>query len=172
MKSGLDLTGSSILFRIYDAADSIAVREVLLDAFPGEDEATLVEQLRADKDVVIELVAEKDGRIVGEVMVSRMQSPEKTLGLAPIGVLSSLQGSGIGTCLMQAAIDQAAKEGWGAIFLLGDPAYYNRFGFSVDAAAPFETPYPKEYFQALELEAGFLKTCDRRTAYAAAFEAL
>ena len=154
------------------AADFPSIRTVLEDAFPGDDEARLVELLRTQDDVFLELVAEEKGEIIGEVMLSPMRSPNRTLGLGPIAISKNCQRQGIGSALMKAAIEAAKAHNWAAIILLGNPAYYSRFGFSADAAGIFETPYPKEYFQVLELEEGFLKSCDRRAAYAAAFEQL
>ncbi len=43
------------------------------------------------------------------------------------------------------------------MFLLGEPEYYARFGFSIEAAAGFETPYPSDHFMAIELQPGGLE---------------
>jgi len=61
------------------------------------------------------------------------------------------QGLGIGSALIKAAIDRARNESWGAIFVLGDRAYYERFGFDANAAAGFTSPYAGEHFMMLKL---------------------
>ena len=57
-----------MIIRSAQAADGPSIRDVLLAAFPGPDEARLVEQLRAGGDAAIELVAEQSGRIVGHIL--------------------------------------------------------------------------------------------------------
>jgi putative acetyltransferase len=151
--------------------DAAAIYAVTLEAFTQPAEADLVNALRASGDAVCSLVAEVDGAIVGHVMLSKLASPARCLGLAPLSVLPSQQKLGIGAALMTRAIEITAHDGWLAVFLLADPAYYSRFGFRVDAAAKFETPYPKEYIMALELTPGALENLSGAIRYAAPFSA-
>ena len=97
------------------------------------------------------LVAEDADGIAGHIILSRMQQPEGTLGLAPVSVRPDNQQQGIGKALILESLAMAKRDGWQAVFLLGDPAYYQRFGFSVENAARFDTPYPKKYFMVLDL---------------------
>ena len=69
--------------------DHSAIREVLLAAFRAPDEADLVEQLRADGDAAIEMVAEQDGLIVGHILFSPVQAPFRALALARSPLLPS-----------------------------------------------------------------------------------
>ncbi len=55
---------------------------------------------------------------------------------------------------MREGLTRAAAAGWQAVFVLGDPAYYGRFGFSVDAARGFDSPYAGGHFMVLTLERG------------------
>jgi putative acetyltransferase len=125
-------------------ADAGAVRAVHLAAFakPATDdaparegtlEADLVDELRADGDLVAEccLVAEVDGVVAGHVAVSRASvSGEPVLvGLGPLGVLPEVQRSGVGTALMHATLAAADALGERGVVLLGHPTYYPRFGF-------------------------------------------
>ena len=71
--------------------------------------------------------------------------------LPPVSVIPARQRSGIGSALIKAAIDRARNESWGAIFVLGDRAYYDRFGFDGNAAAGFTSPYAGEHFMMLKL---------------------
>jgi len=53
--------------------------------------------------------------------------------------------------------------------VLGDPAYYERFGFTTWMAAKFETHYPKQYFMALELKPEALENRSGKVIYAEPF---
>ncbi len=131
--------------------DATAIHKVHLSAFGQPAEADLVDALDASGFAKISLVAGDAGRVIGHVMLSRLTSPPRALALAPLAVLPSHQRSGIGTALVRAAIEIARKHGESAIFVLGDPAFYGRFGFSVEAARPFPSPYAGEHFMALML---------------------
>jgi putative acetyltransferase len=124
---------------------------VVAEAFGREDESRLVATLRRDGDLAISLVAEIEGAIVGYVAVSRLLAPVDGLALAPLAVKPSQQRRGIGAALIQQAIDAAGRAGGQIMFVLGDPAYYGRFGFSADAAMPYPSPYAGPHFMALVL---------------------
>src|SRR5690606_2056821 len=53
--------------------------------------------------------------------------------LGPLAVAPEAQGLGIGGLLMREALARAATLGHTAVLLVGDPEYYERFGF---VAAP------------------------------------
>lgn len=108
---------------------------------PGE--ATLVSWLRADVGWVPELsmVAVDGGVVVGHVICTRAQVDDQpALGLGPVSVLPERQKSGIGSALMHAVLSAANALDECLVGLLGDPAYYSRFGFvpaeSVGVSAP------------------------------------
>lgn len=155
--------------RAATSADFKAIRACDNEAFGQRAEGKLTERLRADGDAEIELVADAKGRIVGHILLSRLAAPEKTLALAPLAVLPDRQKKGIGAALVTEAARLARDAGWNAIFLLGSPAYYSRFGFKVEDAAKFETIYPKEYMMALELRPGALAALSGGIVYAPAF---
>ncbi len=124
------------------------------DGAPGE--ATLVTWLRADPGWIPELslVAERDGEIVGHIVCTRGHVGDRpALGLGPLGVLPAYQRHGIGTALMRAVLDAARDAGESLVALLGDPAYYGRFGFRPAATLGVAAPDPVwgDYFQALAL---------------------
>ena len=137
---------ATLNIRDFRTADADAVRAVVEAAFPSADEAGLVESLRRDGDAAIELVAEAAGEIVGHILFSRLEAPLKALALAPISVLPAEQSQGIGSALVEAGHERAKSEGWEASFVLGDPDYYERFGYSAEAAARFASPYSGRYF--------------------------
>lgn len=140
-----------ILIREEQADDHGLISELVEQAFGQPDEARLVERLRADGDATISLVALIDGAVAGHVLLSPMSAPFRALGLAPVSVAPRYQRSGVGHALIETAIDRARSDGWDAIFVLGDPAYYERFGFRGDLAAGFVSPYAGPYLMALPL---------------------
>jgi putative acetyltransferase len=154
--------------------DFDGIRAIHLAAFPTSAEADLVTHLREDFDSEISLVAEQSGEIVGHVMLSRMGvSGEgrawRALGLGPVGVLPGAQGSGVGSELIRAALAIAGTLGEELVFVLGDPDYYRRFGFSAEAAAPFASPYAGPWFMALWLRPDVEPPASGTAAYAPAF---
>jgi putative acetyltransferase len=136
--------------------DAAAIRRVVEAAFGQTAEADLVAALRHSGDAIISLVAEEDGEIVGHILFSKLQAPQRCLALAPLSVIPKRQNLGIGTQLIQDGLARAKRDGWQAVFVLGEPAYYERFGFSTALADKFETIYPKPYFMALDLKPGAL----------------
>lgn len=149
--------------------DRIFINDILRAAFETDGEQKLTDALRLSNDITYELVAEENGAIVGVNILSVLTQPKNCLGLGPVAVAPEHQRAGIGKALMAHAITHAQKNGWDAIFLLGDPNYYRQFGFSVDAARPFKCAYPKDYMQALALKEGALASLDKQIIYADAF---
>jgi putative acetyltransferase len=132
-------------------SDWTAVHYVVSSAFGQSGEAELVEQLRAAGVAIVSLVAEEDGQIVGHVLLSKMEAPFSALALAPVSVHPARQRSGIGSALVASALAHASNEGWAAVFVLGDPDYYERFGFDQEAAAGFTSPYAGPNLMVLKL---------------------
>lgn len=154
--------------------DRAAIRLVEEHAFKQKAEAGLVDALVGDGDVVVELVAEEEGQIVGHILFSRLQVIQDrevfaAVALAPLAVEPSYHGTGIGGALVREAHVRLRAAGEALAFVLGDPAYYGRFGYSHERAAGFECEYQGEALQALAWadapEHG-------RVAYAQAFSAL
>lgn len=134
-----------------------AAPPVEADGAPGE--ATLVTWLRADPAWIPELslVAEANGEIVGHVLCTRGDvSGVPALGLGPLSVHPSQQGRGVGTALVHAVLEEATALGEHTVVLLGDPAYYVRFGFVPATAEGIDPPVAEwaPYFQALRLTPG------------------
>jgi putative acetyltransferase len=142
--------------------DFAQVYQVNSLAFKQENEAKLVEKLRKVAPH-ISLVAETEGRIVGHIFFSLMTFEDETsdfLGLAPMAVLPEFQNQGIGTKLVREGLKIAAEKGCTAVFVLGHPEYYPRFGFAPARAKGFACEYnapAAEAFMTLELEKGALE---------------
>jgi putative acetyltransferase len=151
--------------------DESVVATVVERAFGRADVARLVGQLRTDGDAVISVVAVIGGIAVGHVMLSRMVAPFRALALAPVSVAPEHQRRGIGSSLVKEGLKQAREQEWEAVFVLGAPAYYERFGFRVDLAQDFSSPYAGPHFMALSLGAR-LPASRGRVDYAPAFASL
>lgn len=158
--------------------DVAAIDAVLRDSFPAPDEAVLVRDLCAEGDMVLVLVAEIDGAIAGLVAFSRMQveingAPVAAVALAPVAVAPEWRQQGVAEALIAAGLEQLEAEGIVLCFVLGDPAFYGRFGFAADLARGFASPYAGDYFMALALQGG-LVPCGVRgaAAHAPAFARL
>ena len=115
-----------------------------------------MERRRSDKRVVVSLVAERAGWVVGHILFSHL--PIATAGrviagaaLAPVAVLPPFQGQGIGSALIRAGLRRCAELGSEAVVVLGHPGYYPRFGFSATLAQRLDAPFSGPAFMALEL---------------------
>lgn len=166
-------------FRIRPAesADAEAIRRIHLSAFPSAIEADLVKRLELDGDLVISLIAEWQGEGVGHIALSRMKVETddrsiRALGLGPVAMVRPMQGGGGGSALIHAAKGIAKATGEELIFVLGEPDYYRRFGFSAETARPFLSFYSGPFFMALALNPGFVAPERGRADYAPAFATL
>ena len=130
-----------MIIRGYGPKDGTKVRDVVRRAFGQDDEAALVSALRKGGHMALELVAEDRGRVVGHVALSRLEAPKGWLALAPVSVDPKRQKKGIGSALCQMAVDYANAP----VVVLGDPAFYVRFGFDYERVVKLQTPYPIEY---------------------------
>jgi putative acetyltransferase len=157
---------SPFSIRQEELGDAEAVLEVNELAFGGPAESGIVKALRANGKVVLSLVAVVQGVVVGHVMFSPVRidpSPPGlyALQLSPLAVVPEEQGRGIGSALVREGLRASKKAGCDAVFLLGDPAYYGRFGFKPASAfgirydRPLRTP---DAFQAAELTPDALAT--------------
>jgi putative acetyltransferase len=154
-------------------ADYAAIRAVLRHAFPTDEEADLVERLRADGDVLAELVAASETAIQGHVLYSRLAIERdgvtlRAAALAPVAVLPAFQRQGIGSALIRAGNTRCASLGLDAIIVLGHADYYPQFGFSAAVAESLEAPFSGPAFMVRELKPGALKA-GGRVRYAKAF---
>jgi putative acetyltransferase len=135
------------------AEDRAAISAVHDNAFGGTAEAELVDALRRHGDLLISLVARAD-TLIGHIAFSRLELPEspvRACALAPLAVVVEQQRQGIGAALVREGLRRLASSGEELVLVLGDPAYYGRFGFTAESAAGLQTPYDGPYLQALAL---------------------
>jgi putative acetyltransferase len=156
--------------------DEGGIRAVLEAAFGREAEAALVEALRARGALDVSLVAVEGERIAGHVAFSPVTAERNPRGVAltglgPIGVLPARQGEGVGARLVWEGLEASRRRGIAGAVVLGDPAWYARFGFrradTFGLACEFEAP--PEAFMALALVDGALDELDGVVAYHPAF---
>jgi putative acetyltransferase len=140
------------ILAVVDAAFSDATRD-------ASEELAIVRATWAAKDAdqLIELVAAHD-TVVAHVLAAPGNIdgvPTSVAGVAPVCVAPSHQQLGIGSALMESLVIEATSRGWPLLVLLGDPAYYSRFGF--EPAGPLGLTYApagagSPHFQARRLD--------------------
>lgn len=160
---------NDVTIRQVIAADEQAIHALLKEAFENPGEANLVDALRHDGDMALEMVAEMEGDVVGHIAYSTVQAPVWALALAPLSVAPPFQKRGVGAALMDVSLQRLRDKNWEAVFVLGDPDYYTRFGFSAAKAARFDSAYDGKHFMALELAANCLENHDGDIRHAPAF---
>jgi putative acetyltransferase len=152
-----------ITVRVERKSDYAAIREVLVAAFETPAEADLVEALRENGNLLISLVAERDGEIVGHIAFSPITVENDTdmwqaVGLGPLAIAPAFQRQGFGSALMYAGLESARQQGHEVVFVLGHPTYYPQFGFvkAADYGLRWERDVPPEVFMVQELQKGAL----------------
>jgi len=156
-------------------ADIAAIHAVTAAAFKdaahsSHTEQYIVDALRERGELVVSQVAVQDGQVIGHVAVSPVaisDGSEGWFGLGPISVDPPHQGLGVGAALMRAALDALQAIGAHGCVLLGEPAFYGRFGFHCVPGVVLPG-VPAEYFQALLLQAPMPRG---EVSYSPAFEA-
>ena len=157
---------------VHDRAAITAVHEA---AFGQPAEARLVEALRAAGKALVSLVAVADGAVVGHVLFSPVTieglGPGACVGLAPLAVLPAHRRRGIGGAMVRAGLHACRSAGQAAAVVLGDPAYYSRFGFVPARQFGLSSEYdaPDDAFMALELRPGALAGANGLCRYADEF---
>jgi putative acetyltransferase len=142
-----------VLIRRETPADSDAIRAVTTAAFarpdqPGQapPEAGLIDELRSSQAWLppLSLVAtQPDGEVIGQVLCTRGHvGVAAVLALGPIGVQPGHQGRSVGSALMHAVLGAADALGEPLVALLGNPSYYQRFGFRLSTEYDITPPVP------------------------------
>ncbi|MDJ0929524.1 N-acetyltransferase [Breoghania sp.] len=147
---------------IDEASWHVAAREDLLDeVFGAARFEKPSERLREGRLPEIALSAMEEGELVGTVRLWRAETGDgrAVLLLGPLAVSPVLQGTGVGGRLMRMALNRAAVGGHEVVILVGDPAYYERFGFTALHTGGLSMPgaYEQRRLLALELSDGILE---------------
>ncbi len=133
--------------------DYQAIREINIAAFAHhpyshQTEHLIVEALRAAGALTLSLVAEVDGKVVGHIAFSPVTingEHRDWFALGPVAVLPALQRQGIGTRLVKEGLKSLRALGAQGCVLVGDPAFYTRFGFSHNPALTLEGVPPRVF---------------------------
>ena len=147
---------SEISIRNEKESDCTKISEVITLAFKNDPhgdgrEAEIVELMREDSALTISLVAEADNKTVGHIAFSKVTINDELIGwygLAPVSVTQQYQNQGIGSRLIQKGLKLLQQLNANGCVLLGEPGYYQRFGFEPDVKLILPD-VPAEYFQAL-----------------------
>ena len=134
-----------MIIRPETAADHDAIRKINDEAFGDPIDAKLVDAIRASDRFLRELslVAVSEGQTHGHVISSYVDvepGVRRVLQVGPLAVLPSYQRRGIGTALMEETIRIANARGEPLLLIEGNPAYYERFGFTRADAIGIEPP--------------------------------
>lgn len=145
-----------VLIRKENQADEASIEAVTAAAFQAATHTSHTEQfivraLRRSGHLAVSLVADDGGEVIGHVAVSPVTISDGTrgwYGLGPISVAPERQGQGIGTLLMERALAELKAMRATGCVVLGEPAYYSRFGFAAEPQLVLPG-VPAEYFQAV-----------------------
>lgn len=133
------------------AAIALVIERAFASApFSSHTEQFIVRALREAQALAVSLVAQQGTAVVGHVAcspVSISSGASGWYGLGPVSVAPERQVQGIGSALVRAALAQLRTLGAAGCVVLGEPAYYGRFGFHAAAGLAYPGP-PAEYFMA------------------------
>ena len=145
-----------VTVRAERGGDEPQIHALIQAAFRGAEhssgtEAEIVDALRSAGALSVSLVAEDANVIVGHAAFSPVTiggGPPGWFGLGPVAVRPDRQKQGIGGAVIEAGLAELKEKGARGCVVLGDPGYYERFGFCADEGLRYPGP-PPEYFQAL-----------------------
>lgn len=141
------------------STDIPAIEAVTIAAFRSTEHSSGTEQhilaaLRGSGQLVVSLVAEDRGQVVGHVAASPVTISDGTAnwyGLGPVSVVPERQDQGLGTLLVTSALTELRALGAAGCVVLGEPTYYSRFGFKRERGLVLPG-VPPQYFQAIVLQ--------------------
>lgn len=165
-----------MLVRVEIPVDAAGIDSLLRRVFPTGAEADLVHQLREDGQLTLGIVATDDeGGVVGYAAFSPVLidgEDQHWVGLAPLAVEESLRRQGLGEKLVYEGLDALNEFGYTAVVVLGDPAYYSRFGFvpAIEQQLHCRWPDSAGAFQVYPLSDNPLAGLSRQVEYAEPFK--
>jgi predicted N-acetyltransferase YhbS len=141
--------------------DDDAIEEMTAAAFGSDRFHKTVYRLREEVAAIKDLcfvALDQKGRLVASIRNWPILINERwpAILLGPLAISPELRGLGYGKALMWHSMAQARMQGHSRIILVGDPEYYNQFGFRRDLALNIQLPgwVEARRFLALELVAG------------------
>jgi putative acetyltransferase len=168
---------SPLIIRPERPEDIPLIAQLNEEAFGGNKTANLINVLREEGTLAISLVAERSGEIVGHVSFSPMTIAQRdaitpAIGLAPLAVRPEHQKQGAGSAVAREGVNAARKAGWKIVIVLGNPAYYGKFGFGPASAHGISCKEREAgaAFQVMELQPGALASVRGVADYHSAFK--
>ena len=160
-----------------EAVEDVAgIRHVIQKAFGRRSESDLVDGLRRSGSLLFSAVAIDDNRVVGHVAFSAVTVGEsyQALALAPVAVAPDFQRQGVGSALIRWGLEKCRQMGHEVVIVLGNPAYYRRFGFTPSIQFNINCPFvvPSDEFMVLELLPGAASQCRGMVHYPPEFESV
>ncbi|MFD3190466.1 GNAT family N-acetyltransferase [Sedimentitalea sp. HM32M-2] len=128
--------------------DIAEILKLYPQAFPDEDLRPVVAALLAERRGVLSLAGFDGDDLMAHVLFSRCATGDGNMAgalLGPLAVAPVHQRQGIGSALVRAGFGHLEKAGVRQVFVLGDPSYYARFGFSREARVTAPYPMPEEW---------------------------
>ena len=156
--------------------DILGIRSVVSEAFGRSGEANLVDALRTAGALTLSAVADMGGRLAGHVGFSPITigGVHHALALAPVAVAPQYQRQGIAAALIRWSLAECQRLQRHIIVVLGEAAYYRRFGFTSASmygiSCPF--PVPDDAYMVLELQPGAARGIRGVVKYHPEFEAV
>lgn len=160
-----------ISYRPGRESDFDAIATVEKESYRGAGSGLSPDFLKSPVDTLSH-VALSDDRLVGHVLLTRMEGPERALALAPLAILPAWRDMQIGTELVRRALARARGDGWRSVFVVGQPDYYCRFGFKSHLADPGTSPWQGPRLLALELSPRALAGWTGALAFPESYEAV
>jgi putative acetyltransferase len=129
---------------VIEPSDNVAVASLIGRAYGRSYEPWLVQSLRDAENLLAEFVWREDANILGHASMARHLHPKGWCMISTVAVDENARGQGIGSNLVRACLEAARQSDAGAVTVLGNARYYQRFGFTRTAAEQLETPFSKE----------------------------
>lgn len=142
-----------MLVRNQTESDDIAIEKITVEAFKDHPfschtEQYIIRELRNNNNLLVSLVAEIEGMVVGHIafsLVSISNAADNWFGLGPVSVKPEFQNKGIGSKLIREGLIKVKALGANGCVVLGEPGYYGRFGFVFVENITLEGVPPKHF---------------------------
>lgn len=156
-----DIHKGSICIIEESVTDQDGIRSVNIAAFGKEGEADVVDQLRKSCSSFVSIVAKMGEEVIGHILFTPARLIQdqdwsiEGMGLAPLAVLPEFQSHGVGSQLCREGLKHVKSAGSPFVVVLGDPIFYQRFGFKPASDYGIRCAYkdvPEEYFMIKNLK--------------------
>ena len=137
-----------------DGIEAVTIAAFKNHPYSNQKAHLIIAQLRAQGSLTVSLVAEAHGRVIGHVAFSEVSingEYPSVYGLGPVSVDPAYQHQGVGSQLIRRGLDEIRKMNAKGCVLLGEPEYYQRFGFTVNESVTL-AGVPPEHFLSLSFD--------------------